>query len=89
VDFISRCFVPSAGIPEDPVTGSAHTTLVPYWSARLGRAELVAIQASARGGELFCTDRGNRIAIAGQALIRSSGTLDLASASPRADLVDA
>jgi len=89
VDFISRCFVPSAGIPEDPVTGSAHTTLMPYWSARLGKAELVAIQASARGGELFCTDRGNRIAITGKALIRSSGTLDLASASPRADLVDA
>jgi PhzF family phenazine biosynthesis protein len=89
VDFVSRCFVPSAGIPEDPVTGSAHTTLVPYWSARLGKAELVAIQASARGGELFCIDRGNRVAIAGKATIRGSGTLDLAGASPQADLVDA
>lgn len=89
VDFISRCFVPSAGIPEDPVTGSAHTTLVPYWSARLGKAELHAIQASERGGELFCADRGDRIAIAGRAAIRGSGTLDLAGATPRAELADA
>lgn len=89
VDFISRCFVPSAGIPEDPVTGSAHTTLVPYWSARLGKADLHAIQASARGGELFCTDRGDRVAIAGRAAIRSAGTLDLAGPSPRAELVNA
>ena len=88
VDFISRCFVPSAGIPEDPVTGSAHTTLVPYWSARLGRSELHAIQASERGGELFCTDRGDRIAIAGRAAIRGSGTLDFAGATPRAELAD-
>ena len=89
VDFISRCFVPSAGIPEDPVTGSAHTTLVPYWSARLGKADLHAIQASERGGELFCTDRGDRVAIAGRAAIRSAGTLDLAGPSPRAELVNA
>lgn len=89
VDFVSRCFVPAAGIPEDPVTGSAHTTLVPYWSARLGKADLHAIQASTRGGELFCTDRGDRVAIAGRAAIRSVGTLDLAGAAPRAELVDA
>jgi PhzF family phenazine biosynthesis protein len=89
VDFVSRCFAPRAGIPEDPVTGSAHTTLVPYWSARLGKAELHAVQASARGGELFCTDRGDRVAIAGRAAIRSTGTLDLAGAAPRAELADA
>lgn len=89
VDFVSRCFVPAAGIPEDPVTGSAHTTLVPYWSARLGRSDLHAIQVSARGGELFCADRGDRVAIAGRAAIRSVGTLDLAGAAPRAELVDA
>ncbi|MEN8197930.1 MAG: PhzF family phenazine biosynthesis protein [Pseudomonadota bacterium] len=89
VDFVSRCFVPRAGIPEDPVTGSAHTTLIPYWSARLGKAELRAFQVSARGGELFCTDRGDRVAIAGRAAIRSSGTLDLAGSAPRAELVDA
>jgi PhzF family phenazine biosynthesis protein len=89
VDCVSRCFAPRAGIDEDPVTGSAHTTLVPYWSARLGKAELHAIQASARGGELFCTDRGDRIAISGRAVIRSIGTLDLTGASPRAELIDA
>lgn len=89
VDFISRCFVPSAGIPEDPVTGSAHTTLVPYWSARLGKAELHAIQASERGGELFCTDRDDRVAIAGRAAVRQSGTVDLAGPAPRAELADA
>jgi PhzF family phenazine biosynthesis protein len=86
VDFVSRCFAPSAGIPEDPVTGSAHTTLVPYWSARLGKSELHAIQASARGGELFCTDRGGRVAIAGLAEIRNSGGLDLSGEIPRAVL---
>ena len=86
VDFVSRCFAPRAGIDEDPVTGSAHTTLVPYWSARLGKKSLHAVQASARGGELFCTDRGSRIAIAGRAAIRSAGTLDLAGPEPRAEL---
>lgn len=89
VDFVSRCFVPREGIPEDPVTGSAHTTSVPYWSKRLGKTELHAIQASARGGELFCTDRGERIAIAGRALIREAGTLDLTGATPRAELTAA
>ncbi len=89
VDFVSRCFAPSAGIPEDPVTGSAHTTLVPYWSKRLGKTDLHAIQASARGGELFCSDRGDRIAIAGRAAIRKKGMLDLSGAAPRAELIDA
>ena len=89
VDFVSRCFAPSAGIDEDPVTGSAHTTLVPYWSQRLGKTELHAIQASARGGELFCTNRGDRIAIAGRAAIRKKGRLDLSGAAPRAELIDA
>ena len=88
-DFVSRCFVPRAGIPEDPVTGSAHTTLVPYWAARLGRADLHAIQVSRRGGELFCTNKGDRIVIAGRAAIRRSGTIDLGGATPRAELVEA
>lgn len=88
-DFVSRCFVPRAGIPEDPVTGSAHTTLVPYWSKRLAKAKLRALQVSERGGELFCTDRGDRIAIAGRASIRQTGTADLASAPPVAELVPA
>lgn len=89
VDFVSRVFAPRAGIPEDPVTGAAHTTLVPYWSKRLGKTSLHAIQASARGGELFCTDRGDRVAIAGRAAIRSRGRLDLSGTGPRAELANA
>ncbi len=53
-DFVSRYFAPAAGIPEDPVTGSTHCTLIPYWSQRLGKRTLFARQISARGGELFC-----------------------------------
>ena len=88
-DFVSRCFAPRAGIDEDPVTGSAHTTLVPYWSARLNKARLRALQVSARGGELFCSDRGGRVAIAGRARIRAEGRLDLSAAPPRAELAGA
>ena len=65
VDFVSRFFAPSAGIPEDPVTGSAHTTLTPYWSRKLNKRTLKANQLSQRGGELFCTDKGSRIEIGG------------------------
>src|SRR5215470_14284482 len=63
VDFVSRFFAPRAGIPEDPVTGSAHCTLVPYWSNRLDKSKLVAKQLSARGGDLRCEMRGDRVAI--------------------------
>lgn len=65
VDFVSRFFAPGAGIPEDPVTGSAHCTLVPYWAARLGKSVLTAKQLSARGGELDCRLMGNRVLISG------------------------
>jgi PhzF family phenazine biosynthesis protein len=64
-DFVSRYFAPHAGIPEDPVTGSAHCTLVPYWAKRLGKTRLHARQISRRGGELFCELRGDRVVIAG------------------------
>jgi len=64
-DYVYRFFAPRQGIPEDPATGSANCTLVPYWAARLGRAELVAQQLSARGGDLRCTLRGDRVLIAG------------------------
>lgn len=67
-DFVSRFFAPKAGIPEDPVTGSAHCTLIPYWSRRLNRRELRALQISKRGGELFCEDRGERVTISGRAV---------------------
>jgi PhzF family phenazine biosynthesis protein len=77
VDFVSRFFAPAVGIDEDPVTGSAHCTLVPYWAGRLGRKELTARQLSARGGELLCRDEGERVRIGGRAVLYLSGTLHL------------
>jgi PhzF family phenazine biosynthesis protein len=74
-DFVSRFFGPRAGVPEDPVTGSAHCTLIPYWSRRLGRARLHARQVSARGGELWCEDRGDRVDIGGRAVTYATGHL--------------
>jgi PhzF family phenazine biosynthesis protein len=64
-DFVSRHFSPARGIDEDPVTGAAHTVLTPYWSQRLGRSDLVARQASRRGGTLWCTDAGERVILRG------------------------
>lgn len=60
-DFVSRFFAPQAGIPEDPVTGSAHCTLIPYWAERLKKNQLHAFQLSPRGGELFCENAGDRV----------------------------
>ena len=74
-DFVSRFFAPGAGIPEDPVTGSAHRTLIPYWAERLGKKELHAFQLSRRGGELFCRDRGERVSIGGRCVTYLSGTI--------------
>ncbi len=65
VDFVSRYFAPQCGIPEDPVTGSAHTTLAPYWSKRLGKTKMTARQLSKRGGSLVCEIRGSRVLIGG------------------------
>jgi predicted PhzF superfamily epimerase YddE/YHI9 len=76
-DFVSRFFAPAVGIPEDPVTGSAHCTLVPYWAERLGRSVLHARQVSSRGGELFCALRGDRVEIAGHAVQYLEGTIDV------------
>jgi predicted PhzF superfamily epimerase YddE/YHI9 len=75
VDFVSRFFAPAAGIDEDPVTGSSHCTLVPYWAARLGKTTLHALQVSARGGELFCTHAGDRVRIAGHAVTYVAGEM--------------
>jgi predicted PhzF superfamily epimerase YddE/YHI9 len=77
VDFVSRFFAPRAGVPEDPVTGSAHCTLVPYWAKRLGKTSLHAWQVSRRGGELFCEDRAERVWIAGHAVEYFNGTISL------------
>jgi predicted PhzF superfamily epimerase YddE/YHI9 len=76
-DFVSRFFVPKAGIPEDPATGSSHSTLIPFWAARLGKRELYAKQISKRGGELFCRDAGDRVFIAGRAVVYCRGELEL------------
>ncbi len=74
-DFVSRFFAPRAGVPEDPVTGSAHCTLIPYWAQRLGRSQLHALQVSQRGGELFCEHREERVGISGRAVTYSTGFL--------------
>jgi predicted PhzF superfamily epimerase YddE/YHI9 len=76
-DFVSRFFAPRAGVPEDPVTGSAHSTLIPYWAKRLGKSKLYARQISARGGELYCEDRDQRVRIAGRAVTYSVGYLQI------------
>lgn len=74
-DFVSRFFAPQSGVPEDPVTGSAHCALAPYWSAKLGKKELMAFQASSRGGELRLRVAGDRIKIGGQAVTVLRGEL--------------
>jgi PhzF family phenazine biosynthesis protein len=76
-DFISRYFAPAIGINEDPVTGSTHCLLIPYWSKRLDKSNLTAFQRSARGGELFCRLEGDRVKIGGNATLVASGTLML------------
>lgn len=76
-DFVSRFFAPAKGIPEDPVTGSAHTMLIPYWSRRLGKQKLFARQISRRGGELWCQDLGARVKIGGRAVQYLSGEITI------------
>jgi len=83
VDFVSRFFAPRAGIPEDPVTGSAHCTLVPYWAARLGKTRLTARQLSLRGGELDCELRGDRVAITGRTVEYLRGEINVPDSSLR------
>lgn len=75
VDFVSRFFTPQASIFEDPVTGSAHCSLIPYWSEKLGKNSLVALQLSPRGGTLFCKNRGERVSIAGEAVTYLEGQI--------------
>ncbi|MCM3262818.1 PhzF family phenazine biosynthesis protein [Streptomyces thermoviolaceus] len=74
-DYVSRCFFPNVGIDEDPVTGSAHTALAPFWSARLGRDDLTGLQASARSGLVRTTVRGERTLLAGHAVTVVEGDL--------------
>lgn len=77
VDFVSRFFAPAAGVPEDPVTGSAHCTLAPYWAARLNKSVLRARQLSKRGGELVCEVRNERVIISGRAVRYMEGSIYL------------
>lgn len=74
-DFVSRFFAPAKGIPEDPVTGSAHCTLIPYWAGKLGKTTLYARQISKRGGELFCKLLGDRVEMAGNAALFLCGRI--------------
>jgi PhzF family phenazine biosynthesis protein len=76
-DFISRFFAPSKGVPEDPVTGSAHCTLIPYWAEQLGKTKLFARQRSRRGGDLWCELRGERVRIAGRVAPYMEGVIEL------------
>lgn len=77
VDFVSRFFAPKAGIDEDPVTGSAHCTLVPYWKHRLNKTDFIALQLSKRGGKLFCKDLEDVIQISGEAVLYLEGEIQL------------
>jgi PhzF family phenazine biosynthesis protein len=78
LDFVSRVFAAGAGVDEDPVTGSAHTMLGPYWRARLNRAEMRARQISARGGDLWVFDRGDRTVLEGHAVLVIAGLFSVA-----------
>jgi PhzF family phenazine biosynthesis protein len=75
VDFVSRFFGPRVGVDEDPVTGSAHTVLIPFWAEKLGKKEMKALQLSRRGGTLFCRLRGDRVDIGGQAVTYLKGEI--------------
>lgn len=75
VDFVSRFFVPHAGIAEDPVTGYAHTLLIPYWAEKLHKKKLHALQVSQRGGELFCESLKERVKISGRAVLYLEGSI--------------
>jgi len=78
-DFVSRFFAPGAGVDEDPVTGSAHCTLIPFWAQRLGKTKLFARQVSARGGELFCELAGDRVRIGGRAVHYLRGEIQVSN----------
>lgn len=75
VDFVSRCFFPKMGVLEDPVTGSAHSSLIPFWAKRLDKEEMVAKQISKRGGTLYCKNIGDRVKISGKAALYLVGEI--------------
>ena len=75
-DFVSRNFAPKLGIPEDPVTGSSHCELIPYWSNKINKKEMIAFQISERGGKIYCTYKDNRVLIGGEAITFLRGEID-------------
>lgn len=77
VDFVSRYFAPDSGVNEDPVTGSAHCTLIPYWKTILNKEEFIAYQLSNRGGRLYCRDLGEKVAISGEAISYLEGYINV------------
>ncbi|AND83822.1 PhzF family phenazine biosynthesis protein [Clostridium tyrobutyricum] len=77
VDFVSRCFYPKLGVNEDPVTGSAHSNLIPFWSQRLNKDVMVARQLSSRGGTLYCKLAGDRVKISGKAVPYMIGNINI------------
>jgi len=77
VDFVSRFFAPSAGVDEDPVTGSAHSQLIPFWSEKLGREKMTAKQLSSRGGDIYCEQKGERVTMSGECVFYMKGTISI------------
>ena len=76
-DFVSRFFAPHFGVPEDPVTGSTHGALVPFWAKRLNKKTMKARQVSARGGDLICTDDGARVILQGPCALYLTGEIEI------------
>ncbi|HUR65324.1 MAG TPA: PhzF family phenazine biosynthesis protein [Chitinophagaceae bacterium] len=77
VDFVSRFFAPTAGIDEDPVTGSAHSQLIPFWSEKLGKIKMIARQLSKRGGTVYCEQKGERVIMAGKCMFYMKGQIEI------------
>ncbi len=77
VDFVSRFFAPTAGVDEDPVTGSAHSQLIPFWSYKLGKEKMIAKQLSKRGGDIFCEQKGERVIMGGQCVFYMKGEIEI------------
>ncbi len=77
VDFVSRFFAPTGGIPEDPVTGSAHSQLIPFWGYKLGKNKMTAKQLSKRGGDIYCEHKGDRVIMGGKCVFYMKGEIEL------------
>ena len=75
VDFVSRFFAPNSGIDEDPVTGSAHSQLIPFWNDKLGKKKMKAKQLSNRGGDIYCEQKGDRVIMGGQCVFYMKGEI--------------